>query len=193
MRDGSLTHKVLRLKNPWGRSLDDPKDDEKDMAEKKIKLSDFLKSQECKGKEHGEFFVDYDQYMTIFRSTSIARVRPTYTYKGIGICRAPSMWKKEVFFEGPFTFAAKIQLVDPSSMTINFVQQMTRLASDKDYKPSPVNLMFGKLDTSGEVSHYLKGQSTKERQVSILDFPEPLAPGDYVLVADVDFQSSPQS
>jgi len=53
--------------------------------------------------------------------------------------------------------------------------------------------MLGKLDSSGDISQYMKGISTMERQVSSLEFSEPLAPGDYILVADVDFQSSPQS
>jgi len=78
-------------------------------------------------------------------------------------------------------------------LTVNFNQQLTRLASDKDYKPSPVTLMLGKLESSGDISQYLKGLSTIEREVSSLDFSELLAPGDYIFVADVDFQSSPQS
>jgi len=99
MEDGSQrNHRELRIKNPWGRALEDPKDDEKDVAEKKIQLNDFLKTKDCKGKVDGEFYVDYDQYLTVFRSTSIGMVRPSNTYKAIGIRPAPSLLKKEVFF-----------------------------------------------------------------------------------------------
>ena len=125
----------------------------------------------------------------MFHTTLIAKVKGIY--KSIGFRPSQTIWRASPIFIDTAHFAARVILKEESSITINFVQNMSRLDLIKDYQPSRVSLMFGNL-VSGKMT-FLGSELSNKREITSLNFDKTIGPGEYIVVAEVDFHAPLQS
>ena len=176
-RGGEKGERLLQLRNPWGHL-----EWTGDWSDKSSLWTPLLKKKlGYVDADDGSFFMSFEDYLSYYRSTTIAKIHDDYIYNSI---KCEHQMGSSSLLKLTVTTATK------GFVTCSQIQQRIMSMKYHNYETSETNMLLGKVtyeeDSTEPTYEFIEGVSGPHESLN-LEFPSSLSPGEYLLFLEVDW------